>query len=171
MSETNPKRDLALRYYFRPDSPTCGNITKTSEKTSCSPNAVTRWIKSEAGRTFQAELQAELRVSSYISIEKIQAKLYDIAQKATEARQYHAAISAYTTLLKTVGGFVADRLPPENLAGKALDAQRAADMRAIADAYYAQRYLAQPAAKTIETTEQTEKSPQARAATPQAATP
>ena len=167
----NPKKSLALRYYFKPDSETCGNISRTAEKVGCNAKALTRWIESPEGRAFQAELEAELRVASSITIEKIQVRLYEIAQKATEAKQYHAAIAAYTALLKTVGGFVADRLPAENLVGKALDAQRAADMRAIADAYYAQRYLAQPAAKTIETTEQTEKSPQARAATPQAATP
>ncbi len=146
----NPKRDLALRYYFTPGSETHGHITKTAERCNCNPTVLSRWINSEAGKEFQAEIEAELRIASYITIEKIQAKLYRIAETATKAKQYHAAISAYNTLLKTLGGFIAERIPVENLAGKALDAQKAEDIRKALELYYAKKYLADEAVKQIE---------------------
>jgi len=146
----NPKRNLALRLYFTPGSETFSHIGNTAKKVDCNPNILSRWINSEAGKKFQAEIEAEQRIASSISIEKIQSKLYQIAKKAMEAKQYHAAISAYNALLKTLGGFQADRLPPENLAGKMLDAEKARYIREALDLYYAKKYLAEPAVKQIE---------------------
>jgi len=146
----NPKRNLALRLYFTPGSETFSHIGNTAEKVNCNPTVLSRWINSEAGKKFQAEIEAEQRIASSISIEKIQFKLYQIAEKAIKAKQFHAAISAYNALLKTLGGFQADRLPPENLAGKMFDAEKARYIREALDLYYAKKYLAEPAVKQIE---------------------
>ena len=146
----NPKRNLALRLYYTPGSETFGHITNTAERVNCNPTVLSRWINSEAGKEFQAEIEAEQRIASSITIEKIQSKLYQIAEKALEAKQFHAAISAYNALLKTLGGFVQDRLPAENLAGKMLDAEKARYIREALDLYYAKKYLADEAVKQIE---------------------
>jgi hypothetical protein len=147
MSKTvNPKKGLALRCYFSPASGTCGNISGTAKHVHCNPAALTRWVHGPEAQQIKAEIQSEVQQASIISVRQLQERLLRIADEAESKHQYHAAISALATLLKTVGGFMADRLPAENLAGKILDAQRAEDLRAIADRYYAEQYLAQPKA-------------------------
>ena len=91
-----------------------------------------------------AKHRVEIRRKTEITVEQLQRELLDVACKAQAQGKYSAAVAAYSALLKSVGGFVQDRIPPENLAGKALDAKNAEDLRAIADMYYAQRYLARP---------------------------
>jgi len=77
-------------------------------------------------------------------------KLLDIADAAYKDKRYAAAVSAHCAIIKTIGGFQADKLPEENLAGKMLDAKRSEDMRKIADLYYANKYLAEQAVKQVE---------------------
>ena len=91
-----------------------------------------------------AKHRAEISKRTDITVEQLQRELLDTAEEARAQGKYSAAVAAYSGLLKSVGGFVADRLPPENLAGKALDAKQAEDLRAIAELYYSQKYLAQP---------------------------
>jgi len=146
----NPKRNLALRLYFTPGSETFSHIGNTAKKVDCNPNILSRWINSDEGKEFRRAIESEQRIASSISIERIQAKLYRIAEKAIKAKQFHAAISAYNALLKTLGGFQADRLPPENLTGKMLDAEKARYIREALDLYYAKKYLAEPAVEQIE---------------------
>jgi len=98
-------------------------------------------------------LQAKTELKNDITIEQLQRELLDVASKAQAEGKYSAAVAAYSALLKSVGGFVADRQPPENLADKMLDAKKAEDMRKIAEIYYARKYLATQAVKQIESME------------------
>ena len=91
-----------------------------------------------------AKHRAEISKRTDITVEQLQRELLDTAEEARAQGKYSAAVAAYSGLLKSVGGFVADRLPPENLAGKALDAKKAEQLRAIADRYYSELYLARP---------------------------
>jgi phage terminase small subunit len=97
-----------------------------------------------------ARQQAKTELKNDITIEQLQRELLDVARDAYADKRYSAAAAAYSTLLKSAGGLVADRTPPENLAGKMLDAKRTEDLRAIAEMYYSQKYLAQPPAKQVQ---------------------
>jgi hypothetical protein len=99
------------------------------------------------------ELERQIKpvvADSQITLMTEQQKLLQIADKAYEDGKYAAAVSAHCAIIKTIGGFQADRLPDENLAGKMLDAKKAEDMRKIADLYYSKKYLADGAVKQVE---------------------
>lgn len=150
IKQTNAVRDTALRLYFTQGSETFGNIRRTAGKVNCNEATLSRWIKSSEGREKRAEIESENRIGSIVSLRMLQEKLLTVADKAYKNNQFHACISAINSLLKTIGGFQADRLPEANLAGKLLDAQKAEDLRKIADLYYARKYLADGAIREAE---------------------
>jgi len=100
-----------------------------------------------------ARQQAKIEKISEISVISEQQKLLEIAEAAFKDKRYAAAVSAHCAIIKTIGGFQAEKQPEENLAGKVLDAKKAEDMRKIADMYYASKYLAPQAVKEVESTE------------------
>jgi len=100
-----------------------------------------------------ARQQAKIEKISEISVISEQQKLLEIAEAAFKDKRYAAAVSAHCAIIKTIGGFQAEKQPVENLAGKVLDAKKAEDMRKIADMYYASKYLAPQAVKEVESTE------------------
>lgn len=90
---------------------------------------------------------------SQITLITLQNKLNKIAQDVLDVGDmdyYPTAISAINSLLKTIGGFQKDREPPENLAGKLLDAKRAEEVNKVLNAYYSSKYLAVPPVITVE---------------------
>jgi len=95
------------------------------------------------------QTMAELSKKTGITIINEQLSLKRIADKAEAEGKHSAAVQAHAYLLKSIGGFVDNRPNPDALAGKELDARKMADLRAIADRYYNERYLA---AKPIEAT-------------------
>jgi hypothetical protein len=138
----NPKKTLALRCFFSPVSETYNHIGKTARHVGCGPNTLRRWLDSPQAQDVRSQVEAEGREAALISVRMVQERLWLLAEKAEAERKYGAAVNALATLLKSLGGFMADRLPPENLAGKMLDAEKMADLRAIADRYYTEKYLA-----------------------------
>jgi len=94
----------------------------------------------------------EISKRTAITVEYLQNKLVETAKEAAEAGRYGAVVSAYTTLLKTIGGLQADRLPAENLIGKALDAKKQEDINKALELVYSRKYLAGEAVRTVEST-------------------
>jgi len=91
--------------------------------------------------------KAEIRAKTGITVENQQLALLSDIEAAREAGRWGAVMSGHATLLKSIGGMTGDRPHPDSMAGKELDARKMADLRAIADRYYNERYLA---AKPIE---------------------
>ena len=98
-----------------------------------------------------AERKANLAKQCDIEVIEIQHELLTLARTHAQDKP-SAAVAAYNAILKTIGGFMADKLPDENLMGKVADAKKAEALRKIADLYYADRYLALPAVRAIEAT-------------------
>jgi len=101
--------------------------------------------------------EVDIKASIKIDVVTMQRKLMYIVDDIlsikddTERRKlYHKVVPACNSLIKTIGGFQADKLPEESLVGKMLDAKKAEDMRKIADLYYANKYLAEQAVKQVE---------------------
>lgn len=89
--------------------------------------------------------RAEISAKTGITVEKQQLSLMQDIESAREAKAWGAVMSGHATLLKSIGGMTGDRPHPDAMAGKVLDAHKTADLRAIAERYYAERYLAKPA--------------------------
>jgi len=94
-----------------------------------------------------AVYKAEIRQKTGITVENQQRALLADIEAAREAGRWGAVMAGHATLLKSIGGMTGDRPHPDSMAGKELDARKMADLRAIADRYYNERYLA---AKPIE---------------------
>ena len=90
------------------------------------------------------QTKAELSKKAGITIESLQSNLLEVAQKAYSKGAYSAATAAYTTLLKSIGGFTDNRPNPEAMRGKELDAKKMEDLRRFAELYYGDQYLAKP---------------------------
>jgi phage terminase small subunit len=91
-----------------------------------------------------AQRRAEISAQTGITVESVQNRLLAEAELASQEGKRSAAVAAYGTLLKSIGGMTGDRPHPYSIVGKALDAKKAEDLRAIAEMYYSQKYLAQP---------------------------
>ena len=88
--------------------------------------------------------RAAIEAKTGITVANLQRDLYLLAKKAEEAGKHTAAATCYAHLLKTIGGFQADKQPDANLLGKALDAETARDVRKALEAVFANKYLALP---------------------------
>jgi hypothetical protein len=106
-------------------------------------------VKSGIANLVKQEM-ARISEKTAITVELLQSRLLQEAELSSSEGKRAAAIQSYATLLKSIGGFMADRIPDENLAGKALDAKRAEDLRQIAELHYSMKYLATGATRAIE---------------------
>jgi len=151
-SQLSQERIALIVSYYIADN--CENKSKALIKAGYSVNTA----KYACTRIFNddrviSEINRQLHpivATNQITLISEQNKLLQIADKAYEDGKYAAAVSAHCAIIKTIGGFQADRLPDENLAGKMLDAKKAEDMRRIADLYYSEKYLADGAVKQVE---------------------
>ena len=100
-----------------------------------------------------AHQQAEIVEKTNITVGILQKKLMDLVEECIRLGKYSVAKSCIDSLLKTIGGFQAEKQPVENLTYKALDAKKAEELRHIAELYYAKKYLAEEAVRQIESTE------------------
>ena len=88
--------------------------------------------------------RAELAEETGITAAYLRVKLLNLAKKAESAGKHTAAATCYAHLMKSIGGFQADRQPPENLISKALDAETTREVRKALDAVFQRKYLALP---------------------------
>ena len=112
-----------------------------------------------ADKRVQAEIKKQMQpviATGQITLINLQTKLNAIADKiiaTDDPKLFPTAISAINSLLKTIGGFQADRQPPENIAAKLLDAKKAEELNKALNAYYSSKYLAcNPEVITVEST-------------------
>jgi hypothetical protein len=89
-----------------------------------------------------AHQQAKIAAKTGITVAYCQNLLLQLADKAKAKGHYGVARSCISDLIKTIGGFQADRQPAVNLARKALNAKTAEELRRFADSFYAHKYLA-----------------------------
>jgi len=88
--------------------------------------------------------RAEIERETEIKAVNLQKDLVRQRLMAELRGQTGAAIRCNELLLKTIGGFQADKQPTENLIGKALDSETAKDIRKALEAVYQRKYLALP---------------------------
>ena len=88
--------------------------------------------------------RAELAEKTEITVGSLQRKMYNLGIKAEKAGKYTAAATCWRDLMKTVGGFQADKQPEANLIGKALDSETTKDIRKALEAVFQRKYLALP---------------------------
>jgi len=152
---TLDRAKLIVSYYIANN---CSNKTEALIKAGYSSKTATY----NSTRIFNdSRIQEELKrqitpvvAQSQITLINLQNKLNAIADKiiaADDLKLYPTAISAINSLLKTIGGFQADRQPPENLAAKLLETKKAEELNKALNAYYSNKYLAcEPGVKHIE---------------------
>jgi len=93
--------------------------------------------------------RADIEVKTDITAVSLQHDMYNLYKKAEREGKYTAAESCLRDLMKSVGGFQADKQPEANLIGKALDTETAREVRKALEAVFKRKYLALPSDREV----------------------